>query len=190
MKSLKFRHPFARKFKSAISEQRALEILPLVKEGHDFAIKELIEGHIQYACSVVGSYLLSVNSNITADDLTGAAFFGLVKGVDSIRRNGLAHNNITGYLARHINGEIKKILKSEKFLNLTNVELWTKPDNSLEVEEDVKTLINDETDECIIGLLRLGYSPIDIGRELNIHRSNISRRIGRIQNSYKELQNG
>lgn len=213
MKGLRFRHPLAVQFKPAISEKRTLEILPAVERGDTDAINEMIEGHVQYACAIVGRYLMSMHSNVAADDLTEAAFYGLVDGVNAIHRNGLDHANPTGYIARFIHGEIRKSLKLKKSIiytprdeptvpvgsfkledhdrggnrDATSDEPWTEPDNSLEVEEDINALISDSVDERIVRLLQLGYLPIDIARELGLHRSNISRRISRIQDAYKEL---
>lgn len=212
MKGLRFRHPMANQFPPAITESRARDIIDDVCHGDKAAMDELIVGHIQYACSIVSKYLLSLNSPSASDDLTEAAFYGLVDGVNAIARNGLSHDNVTGYLAKRINGEIRNFLAGRSIIQtprgddpLSIVSIRSAPwnhghhsnrtnepsvesDTTIEVEEDILCLIADSTDECIIRMLQRGDTAADIARHLGLHRGSVGRRINRIQQSYKELQ--
>lgn len=200
MKGLGFRHPLANHFPTRISEERTLQILGAVKLGDPAAMEELILGHMQYACALVSRYLASNNSTVLADDLSEAAFYGLVDGVNAIMRNGLSHDNVTGYLAKRIHGEIRNYLSGRCIISSpVNVDppevgqLSVEPsidfDNSIEVEEQIQELVADSMDECIIRMLRLGHANIDIARTLGVSRMTINRRIRRIRDAYRELQN-
>jgi DNA-directed RNA polymerase specialized sigma24 family protein len=59
----------------------------------------------------------------------------------------------------------------------------------MEVDEAVEQLANDDVDSKIVRMLRLGYTPADIARDLGIHKGNVSRRINRIRQTYMELIN-
>lgn len=199
MKGLRFRHPMAEKFPEPISEVRAKSILRDVEHGDSAAIEEMIQGHLQYACAIVGRYLHSMNSTAMADDLCEAAFWGLVDGVNAIARNGITHDNVTGYLAKRIHGEIRNHLSGRSIVvgprgersphceDIAKHDFSIPADTSLEVEEDIHQLVMDETDEFIIRALQQGYCAADIARQLGLHRCNVTRRIGRMRKSYQEL---
>jgi DNA-directed RNA polymerase specialized sigma24 family protein len=199
MRGLRFRHNLAHLFPEPITADRAREILSDVQHGDERAMEEMILGHLRYACSVVGKYLASANSTAMADDLSEAAFFGIVDGVNAIARNGLVHDNVTGYLAKRINGEIRNYLAGRSVVvgprgersphceDISRHDFAVPPDTSIEVEEDIQYLVRDNTDECIVRMLQQGTTAADIARQLGLHKANVGRRIARIQKSYQEL---
>jgi len=199
-RGLGFSHPLASQFPVRITPSRQLDILNDLLRGEKWAIDETILGHMRYACALVTRYLATSGNRDEADDLSEAAFYGIVDGVNAIVRNGLSHENVTGYLALRIHGEIRNyfdgkfsVVKTPRGDAQTQdesiVDKSYGPDNTIEIEECINTISKDPTDESIIRQLQIGYSPSDVARNLGVGRSCISKRISRIQLAYKELQN-
>lgn len=208
MRGRKFKHWLSRQMPKRIDDP--LLILDAVKRGDKAAIDEMISGHIRLAMALVARY----NQPFRSDELAAAALYGLVNAVNRIAEGHLTHDNPTGYIVTFIHGEIRRVINGRgvsvrtvqlgcdkrlpkhksayddtNFSDMMDDFVGGHPDTTLDVEEELSKLIKDETDEQIIRLLRLGYDGVEIGRKLGLHKSNVSRRIARIRQSYKELEN-
>lgn len=209
MKGFKFRHWLSRRLPKRIEDP--LLILESVKRGEPEAIEKMILGHMGLVTGLVARY----NRANRSDELVSAAFYGLVNAVNRIASGHLDHHdpNPTAYIVTFVHGEIRRVL-SEKSISVKTIQLpgillpkgrrsrsnavagdrmdefiGSHPDTTLDVEEKIKCIVSDKTDERIIELLRLGYDGMGIGKKLNLHRSSVSRRISRIRKIYRELEN-
>ncbi len=94
-----------------IDPDESLTLLGHIRQDicRDIAIKRIIEGHLRLAISIVGRYMLFFDCNHLFDDLSGAAFEGVV--VAANRLHTLKHNNVTGYIVRYIHNFVSVALK-------------------------------------------------------------------------------
>jgi RNA polymerase sigma factor (sigma-70 family) len=207
MRGYRFRHWLStnKLLADRIEESQIPVILESVRKGDPEAIREMILGHMRLAMGLVARY----NKPNIADELVGAAFYGVVNAVNRIANGHLKHDNPTAYIVTFIHGEIKRVLRgsnvSIKALHLhhlkerveggVNDELNAAnipgeyPDTTIDLEEEINSLCEDNLDEAIIRMLRLGYDGTDIARSLCVSQSTISRRANRIRRIYKELEN-
>jgi len=199
MKGYRFHHWMSGREPDQIAEERIPVILDSVKQGNREAMTEMITGHMRLAFGLVARY----NRADMADDLVSAAFYGITQAVDRIAHGHLKHDNASAYIATFVNGEIRRALAGRNVIASPEEggqptqcfdlheqrHIGAYPDTTIDIEEEINSLTNDETDEAIVRMLRLGYDGAEIARELGLHRGQISRRIARIRETYKELEN-
>jgi DNA-directed RNA polymerase specialized sigma subunit len=161
----------------SITPARALEILPLVRQGNRDAMDEMIIGHMNLAWTIAQGYP-------DKDESVSLAYCGLVDGVRLISTGHLKHDNVSAYLSTRIRGEILDSLREKTMPNLLICDRCVQTDNSLELEETILALSQDSVDELIIRKLLFGDLAVDIARVLGMHQSTIGRRIKRIQDAY------
>jgi RNA polymerase sigma factor (sigma-70 family) len=210
MKGRKFKHWMSRRLPPRIDDP--LLILESVKAGERWAIEEMVAGHLRLAAGLVGRYYKPDRGKrpINSDDLISAAFYAVSNAVQRIADGHLSHNNPTAYIVTFIHGELRRELAarsvSVKTIQLNHHLEWYEtssaafsddyaavnviggsyPDTTIDIEEEINEVVNDQTDVRIVELLRLGYKMVEIAEDLKLDKSNVSRRVSRIR---KELVN-
>jgi DNA-directed RNA polymerase specialized sigma24 family protein len=207
MKGVSFKHwlseyPFA----PPVPDSHMAELLRRVRQGDSQAINEMIEGHLRLANSIVARYLMTSNRDVKSvdvEELVAAAFYATVYAVNRIASGFMTHDNVGGYIAEFLHQKLHAALKERSIicnprgledpvlccqLSECDSEQHGKiePDTSLEVDEEVESIVNDVVDAKIVRMLRLGYCAADVARDLGVHKGTVSRRIQRIRENYME----
>lgn len=200
MKGTRFRHWLSKyPFKKPISVERMPEVLSAVRCGNPVAIKEMIESYLGLGLALVARF---AKIDDVVDDLVSAAFLAIVQAVNRIAAGHLTHDNVSPYIVTYIKGGLRKELAKRPVIYtpelaikpmwqrvpLENVDASIPADNTLEVEEELASIVSDDTDIEIIRMRLLGYRAIHVAKELGISRGNVSRRITRIRIAYQENQ--
>ena len=79
--------------------------LKAVEEGR---WDDLIKSHMRLGCTIAGRYV-SIGAN--SDEMVSAAMLGIA--VDKIKKNGLDHDNITGYIVHYIHQHCSEVLRKD-----------------------------------------------------------------------------
>lgn len=160
-------------------------------KGDKDAARKLVEGHIKIAFSAVSR--LEGNS----DELMSEALFQITKAVQLIAEGKLRdYDNVSAYIQKRVSLKtltyaikLRSIVSQpeESTIHDSRLKDDATPvniDNSLEVEEQIEHLSQDDVDARIIRMLLLGYSADEIAKNLEVHRSCVFRRISRIKEAY------
>lgn len=160
-------------------------------QGNRDAAKKLIEGHIKLAFDAV------VKLTGNADELMSEALFQLTYAVQLITEGKLKdYENVSAYLQKRVN--LKTLTYADRLRSVVRQQedntthdsclkddVSVRADNTLEVEEQINHLSQDDTDVRIIRMLLLGYNADEIATIIKVHRSCVFRRISRIKEAYK-----
>lgn len=202
MRGVRFKHWLSGyEFAPKIEDEQMAVLLCRVRDGDKQAIKAMIEGHLRLANSVVSRYLRSKPAD--PDVLVSAAWFAVTYAVNRIAAGHLTHDNPSGYIMMFLHRYLHAALNDQPVIKSpcdsvnhimchqlrSEHDQPVQPDTSMEVEEKIEYLANDETDIEIIRLLRRGHIAADVAYELGLHPGNVSRRIRRIRKTYLELIN-
>jgi len=198
---LRFKHWLSKyPFKDRISDERMPILLAAVRSGQPTAIKEMIEGHLRLGMALVARFALC---DEVVDDLVSASFLSITKAVNRIARGYLTHDNPTAYIVTHVLGGLRKELakrptiytpelgeKAPKTVPLDHPQanISIPPDYSMEIEEELRLICDDDTDIKIIELLMCGFRGASLAAEVGMYKGNVSRRIQRIRQAYLERQ--
>ena len=170
------------------------------------AIKEMIEGHLRLANSLVASYVNHA-ATVETNELVSAAFYAVVHAVNRIANGSMPHSNASGYIAKFIHQRLHRALRTNSVVRNTrhildkgeghavccqldaSHDIPVAPDTSIEAEELLASLVSDEADVKLIRMLRLGHPRKEIAVALDLNETSVGRRITRIRNTYMELLN-
>jgi len=99
-----------------VSPERLDQLVTRLRTGDRTVAEEIIKGHIGMAVSVARRYTSSGSER--ADDLIGAAMFGLVQAVEWGARGKLRDNNITPYIYCTVRRFVMEYLQDDHIVRI------------------------------------------------------------------------
>jgi DNA-directed RNA polymerase specialized sigma subunit len=146
--------------------------------------QQMIEGYTRLALGISGQYLTMLKSRRWVDDVVSAALVGVIVGVDC-----LADRVQTEYVehpralvAQQIHWHISAMLKQEntQCKDITYVggadwfdTLHAQNERAAEIESSLDSLAENETEQLVLNLRKLGYTDREVADQLGLHQQSV-----------------
>lgn len=155
------------------------DVVEAVKEGR---WDDLTKSHMRLGCTIAGRYV-SVGAN--SDEMVSAAMLGICTAVDKIKKKGLKHDNVTGYIVHYIHQFCSEVLRKDTVVPMPRgkkvrpvLSLLDTGENDfdiIEFEDTLEKIIKTEQEGEIITLRRLGFTDAAVAEKLDISQSRVIR---------------
>jgi len=194
-------------------------LLDRIRSGDKTAATEMMEANVRLVYSIVGELMKGYTGpegrarDQANEELVERGMDGLCEGVDHIAKGNLKHDNVTGYLAKWIEGamcrpddrlikylpEDRRVerMKAEDWAGLEATEVAAPEEELMKAEEDIEEektyqailgCCKDEVDRRIVELRREGRTIEKIMQELHLTATPIHDRLRAIRRRLKEFQ--
>ena len=152
-----------------LSEKEIQELLPKLREGDKATKERVITGYMRLAISIANRYGYNDREVIHS-----AALYGVCFAIDRVIKGFLEHDNLSGFVIKHIHRFCK-----EELLNKKTLPLYDVPDNyvggTVELFDLFDFLIKDDVEKQIIRLRMNGLVDGEIAEMLNLSKSFVYR---------------
>jgi len=130
----------------------------------------LIETHMRLAINIAGRY---VSIGADADEMVSSAMLGLCDGIDRIRKNGLSHDNITGYLVEYIHQHCWRA-KSKTVSTTQLFDVGSTGFDSVEFNDTLESIIETDRERKIINLRKEGFNDSKIAELIGVCQATVT----------------
>jgi len=144
---------------------------------------EMIEGYTRLALGISGQYLTILKSRRWIEEVVSAALLGVIEGVDALTTASLNDKvNPRAVVAQRIHWEISRMLKQEhaQCREITYVggvdwfdNVHAQNERVAEIENALDSLAENETEQTVLGLRKLGYTDTEIADQLGLHQQSV-----------------
>ncbi len=176
-----FEHPLWEGSKT-LTDDDAIALL--YKISVDPAARDaMITGYTRLALSIAGQYLTVLKSRRWVDEVVSAALLGVIEGVDALAVTPASDKvNPRHFVAHRIHWTISAMLKQEnlqcKQLTYVGGADWfdsvqSQSERAAEVESALDQLAENDTEQTILNLRKLGYSDQEVADQLGLHRQSV-----------------
>ena len=153
--------------KQPLTEEEKLQSLKL----RDWNL--LIETHMRLAINIAGRY---VSIGADSDEMVSSAMVGLCEGIDRIKKNGLPHDNITGYLVHYIHQYCSDSYAKET--KRPTLQLFDAPVSDFkraDFDDTLEKIIKTDRDRNIINLRRQGFNDWEVAELIGVDQATATR---------------
>lgn len=166
-------------------------VVKAVEEGR---WDDLIKSHMRLGCMIAGRYV-RIGGN--SDEMVSAAMLGVCEAVNKIKKNGLEHENITGYIIHYIHRFCSEVLRKDTVVPmprgkiarpvLSLLDTGEKDFDIIEFEDTLEKIIETEQESKVITLRRLGYTDKVIAEKLDISQTSVTKIRHKLLKRYQKL---
>jgi len=147
------------------------------------AREAMIAGYTRLALGISGQYLTVLKSRRWIEDVVSAALLGVIEGVDALAVEALSGKvNPRAVVAQRIHWEISRMLKQEnaQCRDITYVggadwfdALHAQSERAAEIESTLDSLAENDVEQTVLNLRKLGYTDQEIADQLGLHRQSV-----------------
>ena len=164
-------------------------LVEAILAGDPNAINRFIEGNMALVTVKVEAFLAKwPQYAYLRDDLLSEGFLALTRAAHELGKE-VETFNPQGLIGTAVNNALIDLVRKEKGVPLTKdieTSLLVDPISEIELKVDLQALCKGEKDRRIIEMREQGYSHDEIGREVNLCKGNVTRRLQALNARYAQ----